>query len=105
MGYDIFNKSYDIMLRNDLHNINSIDYQFLKEMILVDSRSINLLYAKPSKVNHKITTHELFAFAQQYKAYTDKDTILEVLKYTFGIALNYNVEFLDMIFSGRELIY
>lgn len=91
------------MLKNDLHDINSIDHQFLKEMILVDCSSIYFLYDKSIKINKKITEHELYSFAQQFKRNNDKETILEVLIFTSHIALNYNVEFKDMVFGGKEI--
>lgn len=36
-GYLVFGHEYSVMLKNDLHDGNSIDYKFLQEMILHSS--------------------------------------------------------------------
>lgn len=101
-GYDVFGKAYGVMLRNDLHDIDSIDHQFLKEMILVDEESLSFFYERIPKINEDVTKHELFEFAQQFRADQPIDTIKNVLNFTSQIALNYDVDFLDMTFGGTE---
>ena len=32
-GYDVFGKEYGCMLRNDLHDINSIEHKLMQEMV------------------------------------------------------------------------
>lgn len=102
-GYDIFGNEFGVMLRNDLHAVDSIDHQFLKEMILVDDQSQEILYGVTPEISYDVTKHELFEFAQQFKSYNDINTIKEILKFTSNIALNYDVDFLDMTFGGREV--
>lgn len=101
-GYDVFGKAYGIMLRNDLHALNSIDHQFLQEMVLVDEDSVHILYEDSFEISHNIEKHELFEFAQQFKSNKPIDTIKNILNFTSQIALNYDVEFLDMTFVGKE---
>lgn len=45
-GYDIFGKAYGVMMRNDLHDINSIDHKFMREMILLDDESRAFLWRR-----------------------------------------------------------
>ena len=101
-GYDVFGKAYGEMLRNDLHASNSIDHQFLKEMILVDEDSVHLLYGDVCEIPQNIEKHELFEFAQQFKSNQPIYTIKNILEFTSQIALNYDIEFLDMTFGGKE---
>ncbi|MEG2868919.1 MAG: hypothetical protein RR894_14360, partial [Terrisporobacter sp.] len=101
-GYDVFGKAYGVMLRNDLHSTDLIDHQFLKEMILVDEQTAQQFYETNPKISYDTTKHELFEFAQTFKGNNILDTIKNILKFTSNIALNYEVEFLDMTFGGKE---
>ena len=89
------------MLRNDLHATDSIDHKFMKDMILVDEESKNLLYEGIPKVSKDVCKHELFEFAQKFKGSNDLDTIKNILKFTSNMALTYDINFLDMKFGGR----
>ena len=99
-GYGIFGKPYEIMLRNDLHDLASIDHALIRDMILLDGESVHALYQKPACRN--MENHELYAFAQQFKAAQDRQSIRNVLDYTSGIAMRYDVDFKDMSFGGTE---
>lgn len=99
-GYGIFGKPYEIMLRNDLHDPASIDHALLRDMILLDGGSVHALYQKP--VCRNMEGHELFAFAQRFKAEHDRRSIRNVLDYTSDIAMRYDVDFKDMSFGGTE---
>lgn len=101
-GYDVFGKEYGIMLRNDLHALDSIDHQFLKDMILVDKNSEHIFYGNTPEISYDVTKHELFEFAQQFKSIHPIETVKNILKFTSQIALNYDVDFLDMTFGGKE---
>ncbi len=100
-GYDVFGKAYGVMLRNDLHFSDSIDHDFLKTMILLEDDSYHDLY---SAIHDQVdmSGHELYAFSQQFKKQTDKDTIDAVLEYTSGIAKSCDVPFEEMRFGGTE---
>lgn len=100
-GYAVFGKAYEIMLRNDLHDRNSIDHQFLKEMILLTSDSYQLLYHDYPK-RYDMKEHELYDFAQGLKAGTEQETVQKVVEYTSGIAKNYAIPNEEMIFGGTE---
>ncbi len=43
-GYDVFGPAYGVMLRNDLHALESIDHKFMREMILLEEESYDFLY-------------------------------------------------------------
>ena len=43
-GYDVFGEAYGYMLRNDLHDINSIEHKLMQEQIKLDSVSEPFLY-------------------------------------------------------------
>lgn len=99
-GYSIFGKPYEIMLKNDLHDLASIDHALMRNMILLEEESSPTLYQKPSCLN--MEGHALYAFAQQFKAAQERQSIRNVLDYTSGIALRYDVDFKDMVFGGTE---
>lgn len=101
-GYDIFGKEFGAMMRNDLHALDSIDHKFLEEMILVNGESAQVLYGTKPMISYDVTKHDLFEFAQGFKSHNEFNTIKNILKFTSDIALNYDVDFLDMIFGGRE---
>lgn len=99
-GYGIFGKAYEVMLRNDLHAIRSIDHAFLRQMILLDHDSKDHLYAS---VHHRdLRKHELFAFAQPFRAPCEKETVQNMLQYTSEAASSYRVPFEHMLFGGTE---
>lgn len=100
-GYDIFGKAYGIMMRNDLHDPDSIDHKFMKEMILLDEESRAFLYDKNPE-QFDMTNHELYTFAKQFKGSNDKQTIENILLYTANIADNCNDDFSEMKFGGTE---
>ena len=74
-GYDVFGKAYGIMLRNDLHAIGSVDHELLKNMILLNEESYNLLYKNIETVID-MREHELYYFAQHFKGDNEHQTII-----------------------------
>ena len=100
IGYGVFGKAYAYMLRNDLHDPASVDHELMKNMVLLDDESAAFLYSGVAR--YDMRGHELYHFAQQFKASTDKETIENVLKYTQNIADSYNVDFDNMLFGGTE---
>ena len=100
IGYGVFGKAYEYMLRNDLHDPASVDHELMKNMVLLDDESAAFLYSGVAR--YDIRKHELYHFAQQFKAPSDKETIENVLKYTQNIADSYNTNFDDMLFGGTE---
>ncbi len=48
-GYEVFGKACGVMLRNDLHAPESIDHDFMREMILLDEESKEVLYQAPCR--------------------------------------------------------
>ncbi len=101
-GYDVFGKEYGVMFKNDLHALDSIDHQFLKDMILVDEQSVKLLYEATPKIPYDVKRHELFEFSQRFKFSSEIETIRSILNFTSNIALNYDINFSEMIFGGKE---
>lgn len=100
IGYDVFGKSYGIMLRNDVHADNSIDDTLIKEMVLLDDESYLYLYSQIKR--YDMSRHELIDFAEQFRGKTDRKTISNVIKFTSEIAAKYDVDFKDMLFGGTE---
>ena len=100
-GYGIFGRAYEIMFRNDLHAMTSIDHAFLRNMIFLDEESAGVLYENPP-LQYDMTHHELYEFAQGFLLSTDRDTVRKVLDFTAGIAKPYNVDFKEMLFGGTE---
>lgn len=100
-GYDVFGLAYGVMMQNDLHALESIDHDFMREMILLDDESRGFLYqTAPVKIDMK--GHELFSFATQFRGNSERQTIENVLRYTAEIAEKYQVPFEDMKFGGTE---
>lgn len=102
-GFDIFGKAYGYMFRNDLHDEHSVDYNFLKEMILLDSESDELLYdASKYTISNKIIHHECYEFAQQFKGSSWIESMRNILAYTSIMVRDFNLPFESMIFGGTE---
>lgn len=100
-GYSVFGKAYEIMLRNDIHDINSIDHKIISNMILLDNKSYDYLYK--SKVNRlNMDNHELYKYSQQFKGNNDKEMLCNVINNLSKIASDFNVDFEDMLFGGTE---
>ena len=100
IGYGVFGKAYEVMYAHDLHNPASIDHELMKNMILLDDQSAAILYSRV--VRHNYGGHELYQFAQQFKASIEKETIQNVLRYTQEIAAAFDTDFDDMLFGGTE---
>lgn len=100
-GYDVFGKAYGYMLRNDLHDINSIEHKLLQEQIRLDSASEPFLYGG-YLISYQLENHELYSFSQQFKTNNELDSIKSLIKYTYELASNYNVTLENMFFGGRE---
>lgn len=100
-GYSIFGKAYQIMLENDVHDIKSIDHQFMQQMVLLDEKSRPYLYnTKPVIID--MSQHELFDFSQQFRKNDELKTVTAVLDHTGKAAKTYNVNMKDMVFGGTE---
>lgn len=71
-GYSVFGKAYEIMLRNDLHDLNSIDHKLIREMILLEVDSYPILYGvRPTAPDMK--AHNLYDFAQSFRGGKDNE--------------------------------
>jgi len=99
-GYGVFGKAYEIMLKNDPHDPASIDHALLRDMILLDDGSAPILYAGVKRFD--LRDHELYEFARQFKKSGDRESVRAVLDYTSRIAMEYDVDFRDMVFGGTE---
>lgn len=100
-GYDVFGPAYGVMMRNDLHALESIDHKFMREMILLDGGSREFLYrAAPAKIN--MEGHELYRFAMRFRENRERRTIGKALRFTAEIAADYQTAFEDMKFGGTE---
>ena len=100
-GYDVFGKAYGCMLRNDLHNIDSIEHKLLQEQIRLDVISEPFLYGG-YQIYYLLDNHELYSFSQRFKMNNELDSIKSLIKYTYELASNYNVPLEDMFFGGSE---
>lgn len=102
-GFDVFNKAYGVMFRNDLHDKQSVDYQIVKNMILLDASSEGFLYdEKKYIINPTIKNHELYEFSKKLKGSTVLESIQNVVCFTKNIVSNFNVPFEAMLFGGTE---
>lgn len=100
-GYGVFGKAYEVMLRNDVHDINSIDHKFLREMILLEQNSYSFLYdIRP--LCPDMRAHELYGFAQTFRGRESSVSVRNILDYTSRIALNFTLPFEEMEFGGTE---
>ena len=100
-GYDVFGKAYGYMLRNDLHDLNSIEHKLMQEQIRLDSVSEPFLYGG-YQVLYPLENHELYSFSQKFKLKSELNSLKAVVEYTFKLASNFNVPLKDMIFGGTE---
>ena len=100
-GYDVFGKAYGYMLRNDLHNINSIEHKLMQKQIKLDSVSEPFLYGG-YQIYYPLENHELYLFSQQFKTDNELDSIKLLIKYTYELATNFDVPLDKMLFGGRE---
>ena len=100
-GYDVFGKSYGYMLRNDLHDINSIEHKLMQEQIRLDSVSEPFLYGG-YQILYPLENHELYTFSQKFKMKNELESIKAVVSYTSKLASNFNVPLKDMFFGGTE---
>lgn len=100
-GYDVFGKAYGFMLRNDLHDIDSIEHKLMQKMILLNEASINLFYKK-IPTPYQMNKHELYEFSQRFKKDSEYLSIKALTEYTKDIADNYDIKLEDMEFGGKE---
>ena len=100
-GYDVFGKSYGYMLRNDLHDINSIEHKLMQEQIRLDSVSEPFLYGG-YQILYSLENHELYTFSQKFKMKSGLESIKAVVRYTSKLASNFDVPLKDMLFGGTE---
>ena len=100
-GYDVFGKTYGYMLRNDLHDINSIEHKLFQEQIRLDSVSEPFLYGG-YHVSYPLENHELYLFSQQFKTENELNSVELLIKKTYELASNFNVTLENMLFGGRE---
>ena len=100
-GYGVLGKAYEIMLRNDPHDPNSIDHKLMREMILLEPDSYPTLYGgHPAAPDMK--GHALYGFAQSFQGDTDSASIRNILTCTSKIAADYAIPFEEMRFGGTE---
>lgn len=100
IGYGVFGKAYEVMLRQDLHAAGSIDHRLMESMILLEEESAALLYQNPPRIPSEICRNPLWQFAQQFKRETEKETIRAVLDFTQNIVQNFDQPFEQMHFGG-----
>ena len=100
-GYGVFGKAYESMLRNDLHALNSIDHQLMRDMILLEADSYPILYGAPPAAPD-MKAHALYGFAQSFRGDSDSVSIQSILIYTSKIASDFSLSFEEMRFGGTE---
>ena len=100
-GYDVFGKEYGCMLRNDLHDIHSIEHKLMQEMVRLDSISEPFLYGG-HQISYPMENNILYSFAQRFKRDNDLESIKSLIHYTSQIATNYNTPLDEMYFGGTE---
>lgn len=100
-GYDVFGKAYGFMLRNDPHDINSIEHKLMQEQIKLDSVSEPFLYGG-YQISYSLEKHELYSFSQKFKHNNELNSLNSLIKFTSEIASNFNVPLKDMYFGGTE---
>ena len=100
-GYDVFGKEYGCMLRNDLHDIHSIEHKLMQEMVRLDSISEPFLYGG-YQISYPMENNILYSFAQRFKRDNDLESIKSLIHYTSQIATNYNTPLDEMYFGGTE---
>lgn len=101
-GYGVFGKAYQVMFRNDIHDEDSIDHYILRNMILLDEKSVTLLYQKANPISDDIKFHELHEFSKQFKGNDKLNTIKNITKYLYNIVESFDAPFEDMMFGGTE---
>lgn len=100
-GYDVFGKAYGYMLRNDLHDINSVEHKLFQEQILLNSVSEPFLYGG-YQISYPLKNHELFLFSQKFKKENELESVKSVVKYVHELASNFNAPLKEMYFGGTE---
>ena len=100
-GYDVFGKAYGYMLRNDLHDKNSVEHKLMQEQIRLDSASEPFLYGG-YQILYPLENHELYQFSEKFKLNNELDSLKAVVKYISSFALNFNMSLKDMYFGGTE---
>ena len=99
-GYDVFGTSYGYMLRNDLHDINSIEHKLMQEQIKLDSVSEPFLYGG-YQIFYPLENHELYLFSQQFKTDNELDSI-KLFKYLLAFC---PYVFLYFVYSFADILY
>lgn len=100
-GYDVFGKAYGYMLRNDLHDINSVEHKLMQEQIRLDSVSEPFLYGG-YQIKYPLENHELYLFSLKFKSDNELNSLKSLVKYTSDLATNFNRPLNDMYFGGTE---
>ena len=103
-GYDVFGKEYGCMLRNDLHDIHSIEHKLMQEMVRLDSISEPFLYGG-YQISYPMENNILYSFAQRFKRDNDLESIKSLILYTSQIATNYNTPLDEMYFGEQKKKY
>ena len=76
------------MLRNDLHDINSIEHKLMQEMVRLDSISEPFLYGG-YQISYPMENKILYSLAQRFKRDNNLESIKSLIHYTSQIATNY----------------
>lgn len=100
-GYDVFGKEYGVMLKNDTHDVLSVEHKLLQEQVRLDSASEPFLYGGYN-ITYPMKKHELYSFSKSFKKANSFETIKEVVRYTSKMASEFNVSLDEMYFGGTE---
>lgn len=100
-GYDVFGKEYGIMLRNDTHDVLSVEHKLMQEQIRLDSVSEPFLYGGYNIV-YPMEKHELYLFSKGFEKADSHETLKEVVGYTSKMASEFDAPLDEMHFGGTE---
>jgi len=103
VGYGVFGKAYECMLKNDLHDNRSVEHTLMKNMIFLDEDSKSFLYKTPQPVSQEIGNHELYEIAHKLKGDNHLESINRTIEFVSEIVERFNIPFEEMIFGGTEL--
>lgn len=100
-GYDVFGKEYGVMLRNDPHDVLSVEHKLLQEQIRLDLVSEPFLYGGYN-ITYPMEDHELYLSSKSFEKTDSFETAKEVIGYTSKMASEFVIPLDEMYFGGTE---
>ena len=104
-GLGIFGRQYEIMYKNDVHAVGTVDRVLCEQMIKLDDNSKEYLYNSHTDLSCRYKPGArvfLEGIVNSLRGLTPRETVENIISYCRNIVINCDTDTEELVFGGTE---